>query len=69
MHEVTARRGRLLETTTLTRAPGGLSTPVRIGSVRLDRGGVLIVRVDGDVDEGRTVHLSSQGGAVVASRL
>ena len=67
MHVVTARRGKLLDTTTLERAPGGLGAPVRIGSVQLQRGGVLIVRVEGDVDEGRSVRLSTDGGAVVAS--
>jgi hypothetical protein len=68
MHVVVARRGRLLDSTTLVRAPGGLSASVRIGSVRLARGGVLIVRVEGNVEAGRSVRLLSDGGAPVATR-
>ena len=69
MHVVTARRGTLLDATTLERAPGGVGTPIRIGSVRLAGGGVLVARVEGSVGEGDTVQLESDGGAVVASSL
>ena len=64
---VKARRGTLLDTTTLERAPGGLARPVRVGSVRLQGGGVLIARIEGDVAEDDTVRLTSDGGAAVAS--
>jgi hypothetical protein len=67
MHAVRELRGRLLDTTTLERAPGGLRAAVRIGSVRLPGGGVLIARVEADVGEDDTVRLSSDGGAAVAS--
>jgi uncharacterized OB-fold protein len=67
MHVVAARRGTLLDATTLERAPGGLGAPVRIGAVRLRGGGVLVARVEGDVSQGASVRLDADGGAVVAS--
>lgn len=69
MRVATARRGILLDATKLERAPSGLGAPVRIGSVRLRGGGVLVARIEGDVDVGDGVQMSSDGGAVVASPL
>lgn len=69
MHVVTARRGTLLDATTLQRAPGGLGAPIRIGSVRLPGGGVVIARIEGDVPDGAQVELSGDAGAVVAAAL
>jgi uncharacterized OB-fold protein len=63
---VVARRGRLLETTTLERAPGGLERPVTLGAVQLENGGVVIARVERDAAPGGAVRLWTDGGAPVA---
>jgi uncharacterized OB-fold protein len=63
------RRGRLLELTTLQRAPGGLERPVTVGAALIENGGVVIVRVDGDLPVGGLVALVSDTGAPVARAL
>jgi uncharacterized OB-fold protein len=63
------RRGRLVELTTLQRAPGGIERPVTVGAVMIENGGVVIVRVEGDLQVGRLVGLASDAGAPVARAL
>lgn len=64
---VRAERGRLAEQTVVRRAVGGeLEEPVRIGTVELDGGAVIVARIDGELADGEWVALFSAGEAPVA---
>jgi uncharacterized OB-fold protein len=63
------RRGRLLELTQVQRAPGGLERPVTVGAVRIENGGMVIVRVEGELQVSRLVALASDGEGPVARAL
>jgi uncharacterized OB-fold protein len=59
--------GTVEETTILRHAPGRtLPGPVRIGSVRLAGGGVVIARLDPAVGEGSRVLLVDDAGTIRA---
>jgi uncharacterized OB-fold protein len=66
--EVRATSGVLTEQTVVRRAIGGeLPEPVRIGTVEVDGGAVLIARVEGELADGTRVTLVDRAGAPVAS--
>jgi uncharacterized OB-fold protein len=59
-----AREGTLEEITVARRAsPSG---PVRVATVRIEGGGALIARLEGDLPEGTLVELIDHDGATVA---
>jgi uncharacterized OB-fold protein len=60
-----ALEGMLEEITTARRAAGAAG-PVRVASVRIDGGGVLIVRLEHEGQVGEVVALEEDGGAAVA---
>lgn len=60
----TAKSGILGEATTLRRARGRqLECPIRLGTVRLDAGPAVVVRLDQEVAPGTRVVLETIGGA------
>jgi uncharacterized OB-fold protein len=61
-----ARTGQVTETTILRHAPGRSPSPVRIGTVRLCGGGVVVARLEPAIGEGSRVQLSVEDGAPVA---
>lgn len=58
--------GRVRETTVLRRAVGGIGGPVRIATVALDGGGILIARLETDAEPGATVRLATVSSAPTA---
>jgi uncharacterized OB-fold protein len=59
-----AREGTLEEITTARRASS--AGPVRVASVRIEGGGAVIARLEGELAEGTLVELSDDHGAAVA---
>ncbi len=68
LRDVVVHVGRVEEVTLLRRAPGGLQHPVRIGSVRIAGGVVVIARLD-SAAAGARVRLHTDRGAPVARPL
>ena len=67
LDDVTVRDGEVTEATVLRRMVGGeLDEPVRIGSVRLEGGGMAIARLEQGSGTGDRVVLSDDDGAPVA---
>jgi uncharacterized OB-fold protein len=66
VHAVRVHEGTVAEATVLERAVGELAAPVPIGTVALDGGGAVVVRLEGSAAEGARVVLSSEDGAPVA---
>jgi uncharacterized OB-fold protein len=61
--------GVVEETTTVRRAPGGVSGgPVVVATVHVHEGPRVVARLDGDVQAAANVRLSLASGAPVASR-
>jgi uncharacterized protein len=59
--------GVVEEATVLERAPGGPVSPaVRLGSVRLEDGVVVVARLEGGVEPGDSVRLEYRDGVPVA---
>jgi uncharacterized OB-fold protein len=59
-----AQGGVLEDATTLRRAPGGLPDgPIRLGTVRLDAGPAVVVRLHGEAAPGARVALETVDGA------
>ena len=56
--------GTVAETTIVRKGAGPF--PVRLGTVRLDAGGVVLARLEAGASEGARVQLLDDGGAVVA---
>ena len=55
------------EATALERAPGGpVSAPVPLGTVRLERGVVVVARLEAGVEPGDSVRLEYRDGVPVA---
>lgn len=55
-----------VEELTLARRARGSGPAVGVGSVRIEGGGALIVRLEGVLAEGSPVDLADDGGAAVA---
>jgi hypothetical protein len=66
MREVSESSGTVAETTAVRHAPGRRLSGIRIGTVRLAGGGVVIARLDPAVSEGDHVRLDVERGAPVA---
>lgn len=59
--------GVVEEATLVERAPGGpLATPVRLGSIRLEGGVVVVARLESAVGPGDSVRLEYRDGVPVA---
>lgn len=58
--------GRIEQATIVRKGVGPPGTTARLGSVRLESGGVVLARLDPDVDEGQRVRLADDDGVVVA---
>lgn len=64
--QVTETSGTVAETTVVRHAAGRRLAPVRIGTVRLTGGGVVIARLDAAASEGDRVEIDVEDGAPVA---
>ena len=58
--------GRVEQATIVRKGVGPPGTTVRLGSVRLEGGGVVLARLDPDVNEGQRARLADDDGVVVA---
>ena len=58
--------GRVEQATIVRKGVGPPATTVRLGSVRLEGGGVVLARLDPDVNEGQRARLADDDGVVVA---
>ncbi len=65
---VPAGQGTVEEETSIHRPPARDGAPVRLGSVRLDAGPVVIARLQEDVGCGRRVHLEAGADGIVRAR-
>ena len=61
--------GTVEETTIVRKGAGPAGATVRVASVRLDGGGVVIARLEGGAGEGSRARLLDDDGAVVARPL
>ena len=61
--------GTVEETTIVRKGAGPAGTTTRVGSVRLDRGGVVIARLEAGAGQGSRARLLDDGGVVVARPL
>lgn len=61
--------GRVTETTIVRHAPGRRLEPIRIGTVNLGGGAIVIARLDEGVKEGDSVRATLEGGAPLATGL
>ena len=64
VREARVRFGRVEQATIVRKGISG--SPVRLGSVRLDGGGVVLARLDAGVGQGQRARLEDEGGAVIA---
>jgi uncharacterized OB-fold protein len=67
--EVEEASGRVAEMTVLRHVPGRRLEPVRIGTVNLEGGAIVIARLGEGVKEGDSVRVTLDGGAPVATGL
>ena len=58
--------GRVEQTTIVRKGVGPPGTTVRLGSVRLEGGGVVLARLDPDLNEGQRARLADDDGVIVA---
>lgn len=58
--------GWVEQMTIVRKRVGPPGTTVRLGSIRLEGGGVVLARLDPDVDKGQRARLADDDGVVVA---
>jgi hypothetical protein len=58
--------GLVEQATTVRRGVGASGSTIRLGSIRLDGGGVVLARLDPGVTEGHRVRLADDDEAIVA---